>query len=164
MAQEIKRPEVGAVASWYRDPFAEMRAEMDRVFDSFLGPGFFSRPSLPKMTTAERVAPEVDVHENDKEIVFEAELPGVDEKDVNVTLREGVLSLKGEKKSKREAQKDNYHLVERSYGSFERSFRLPEGIDDNQVKASFDKGVLRVMIPKKAEAASVEKKIPIAKG
>ena len=111
MAQEIKRPEVGAVASWYRDPFAEMRAEMDRVFDSFLGPGFFSRPSLPKMMTAERVAPEVDVHENDKEIVFEAELPGVDEKDVNVTLREGVLSLKGEKKSKREEQKDNYHLV-----------------------------------------------------
>jgi HSP20 family protein len=55
-------------------------------------------------------------------------------------------------------------LFERSYGSFERSFRLPEGIDDNQVKASFDKGVLRVMIPKKAEAASVEKKIPIAKG
>jgi len=154
----------GAVASWYRDPFAEMRAEMDRVFDSFLGPGFFGRPSLPKMTTAERVAPEVDVHENDKEIVFEAELPGVDEKDVNVTLREGVLSLKGEKKSKREEQKDNYHPVERSYGSFERSFRLPEGIDDNQVKASFDKGVLRVMIPKKAEAASVEKKIPIAKG
>ena len=163
MAQEIMRPDMGAVASRYRDPFAEMRAEMDRVFDSFLGPGFFGRPSLPKMTTVERVAPEVNVHENDTEIVFEAELPGIDEKDVNVTLREGVLSLKGQKKSEREEHKDTYHLVERSYGSFERSFQLPTGIDDNQVKASFDKGVLRVIVPKKPEAVSVEKKIPIGK-
>ena len=60
-----------------------------------------------------------------------------DEKDVNVTLREGVLSLKGQKKSEREEHKDTYHLVERSYGSFERSFQLPTGIDDNQVRASF---------------------------
>jgi HSP20 family protein len=163
MAQEIKRPDMGAVASRYRDRFAEMRAEMDRVFDSFLGPGFFGRPSFPKMTTVERVAPEVDAHENDTQIVFEAELPGVDERDVKVTLREGVLSLKGEKKSEREERKDTYHLVERSYGSFERSFQLPKGIDDDQVKASFDKGVLRVIVPKKPEAVSAEKKIPIGK-
>ena len=116
------------------------------------------------MPTVDRIAPDIDVRENDQEIVLEVELPGVDEKDVTVSLREGVLSLKGEKKSQREEKKDAYHVVERSYGSFERSFRLPDAVDDDQVTASFDKGVLRILVPKKPEAVKSEKKIPIGKG
>jgi len=165
MAQEIKKPETsGAVAPRYRDPLAEMRAEMDRVFDSFLGPSFFGRqPLSSRAQTAAMVAPDIDVRENDKEIIFEAELPGIDEKDVQVAVRDGVLSLKGEKKSERDEKKDTYHLVERSYGSFERSFRLPDSADDQKIEADFTKGVLRVVVPKRAEAVKAEKKIPIGK-
>lgn len=165
MAQEIKKPETsGAVAPRYRDPFSEMRAEMDRVLESFLGPSIFNRqPLSSRAQTAALVAPDIDVRENDKEIVFEAELPGIDEKDVQVAVRDGVLSMKGEKKSERDEKKDTYHLVERSYGSFERSFRLPDSVDEEKIKADFTKGVLRVVVPKRAEAVKTEKKIPIGK-
>jgi HSP20 family protein len=166
MAQEIKKPETsGAVAARYRDPFAEMREEMDRVFDSFLGPSFFGRwPSASRAEPAEISAPKVDVRENDKELVFEAELPGIDEKNVQVTVRDGMLSLKGEKKSERDEKKDTYHLVERSYVSFERSFRLPDSADQEKIAADFTKGVLRVVVPKRPEAVKAEKKIPIGNG
>ena len=75
-----------------------------------------------------------------------------------------MLSLKGEKKSERDEKKDTYHLVERSYGSFERSFRLPESADQEKIAADFSKGVLRVVVPKRPEAVKAEKKIPIGKG
>jgi HSP20 family protein len=166
MAQEIKKQEGGGVTvPRYRDPFAEMRAEMDRVFDSFLGRGLFGRQALFGRTEAAApVAPDIDIRENDKEIILEAELPGIDEKDVELVVRDGVLSLKGEKKSERDEKKDNYHLVERSYGSFERSFRLPDTANEAQIKADFNKGVLRVVVQKRAEAVKAEKKIPIGKG
>ena len=165
MAQEIKKQETsGAAVPRYWDPFAEMRAEMDRVFNSFLGRGLIGRPSLSRMTMPETVTPDLDVRENDKELIFEVELPGMNEKDINIMVRNGVLSLKGEKKSEREEKKDTYHLVERSYGAFERSFRLPDTIDEDQIKADFDKGVLRIVVPKHAEAIKAEKKIPIGKG
>ena len=165
MAQEIKKQEpAGAAVPRYRDPFAEMRAEMDRVFDSFLGRSLFGRPALFGRTeTASTIAPDIDIRENDKEIVLEAELPGIDERDVELVVRDGVLSLKGEKKLERDEKRDNYHLVERSYGSFERSFRLPDSIDEAQIKADFNKGVLRIVVPKRAEAVKSEKKIPIGK-
>ena len=166
MAQEIRKQETGGTSvSRYRDPFAEMRAEMDRVFDSFLGRGFFGRPALfsrGEATTAATL--DIDVHESDKEITFEAELPGIDEKDIEVLLRNGVLTLKGEKKSERDEKKDTYHLVERSYGRFERSFQLPDSADEAQIKAEFNKGVLRIVVPKRVEAVEAEKKIPISKG
>ena len=90
--------------------------------------------------------------------------PGIDEKDIEILVRDGVLTLKGQKKSERDEKKENYHLVERSYGSFERSFRLPDSIDEAQIKADFNKGVLRIVVPKRAEAVKSEKKIPIGKG
>jgi HSP20 family protein len=165
MAQEIKRQEAGgATVSRYRDPFAEMRTEMDRVFDSFLGRGFFGRPALFSRAQVEAsVAPDIDIRENDKEIVLEAELPGIDEKDVELVVRNGVLSLKGEKKAERDEKRDTYHLLERSYGSFERSFQLPDSADEAEIKAEFNKGVLRVVVPKRSEAVKAEKKIPIGK-
>ena len=166
MAQEIRKPMAGAaLVSRYRDPFAEMRSEMDRLFDTFLGRGFFGRPAPSAMAqSAATLAPNVDIRENDKEIIVEAELPGIDEKDIQVAVRDGVLSLKGEKKSERDEKKDTYHLIERSYGSFERSFELPDSADEERIKAEFNKGVLRVVIPKRPEAVKAEKKIPIGKG
>lgn len=161
MAQEIKKPEATQpLPTRFSDPFSEMRAEMDRVFDSFLGRGPGRLASFFQ-GGKDVVMPSIDVRENDKEVVVEAELPGAEEKDVHVTLREGVLTIKGEKKSEREERKDDYHLTERSYGSFERSFRLPDAVDDEKIAASFDKGVLRVTLPKRPEVAKAEKRIPI---
>src|SRR6516162_7592168 len=165
MAQEIRKPMAGgAPVSRYRDPFAEMRSEMDRLFDTFLGRSFFGRPAPSgSAEPASTLAPNVDIRENDKEIIVEAELPGIEEKDIQVTVRDGVLSLKGEKKSERDEKKDTYHVIERSYGSFERSFALPDSADEAQIKADFSKGVLRVVVPKRAEAIKTEKRIPIGK-
>jgi HSP20 family protein len=166
MAHEIRKQETtGTVAPRYRDPFSQMRDEMDRVFDSFLGRSLFGRPSiLPRMTAMDLLAPDIDVCENDKEIIFEAELPGIDEKDVQLAVRDRVLFLKGEKKSERDEKKDTYHLVERSFGRFERSFTLPDTADQDKITAHFNKGVLRVVVPKRAEAVKAEQKIPIGKG
>jgi HSP20 family protein len=137
---------------------------MDRLFDTFLGRGFFGRPAPSgSAEPAVRLAPNIDIRENDKEMIVEAELPGIDEKDIEVSVRYGVLSLRGEKKSERDEKKDTYHVIERSFGSFERSFELPDSADQDQIKADFTKGVLRVVIPKRAEAAKAEKKIPIGK-
>jgi HSP20 family protein len=93
-----------------------------------------------------------------------AALPGVGEKDVEVVLSEGRLTIKGEKKQEKEEKKKSYHLVERSYGSFARSIGLPFAADPDQVKASFAKGVLSVTVPKPPEVKAKEKKIPIGKG
>ena len=167
MGQEIKKTEAsgsGSVVQRYADPFAAMRAEMDRVFDSFLGRGFGRFPSLLRGEGSEAVVPSTDVRETPTEFVVEAELPGMDEKDVSVTLNNGMLTLKGEKKSEREEKKDDYHLTERSYGSFQRSLRVSDTIDTDKVKAAFDKGVLKVTLPKRPEAMKAEKRIPIGKG
>ena len=165
MTTEIKKSEAGgAPAARYRDPFAEIRAEMDRVFDTFLGRGLFGRSNLPRVAPQELVAPDIDIRENDNDIVLEAELPGADEQDVAVVVKDGLLSLKGEKKYERDEKKDTYHLTERSYGSFERMFKLPEGVDEDNIKAKFDKGVLRITVPKRPDAKQVEKKIAIQKG
>src|SRR6516162_3208044 len=138
---------------------------MDRLFDTFLGRGFFGRHAPSgRAGPAATLAPDVDIRENDNEIILEAELPGIDEKDVEVIVRDGVLSLKGEKKSERDEKKDTYHVIERSYGSFQRSFELPDSADEENIKAEFNKGVLRVVIPKRPEAVKAEKKIPIGKG
>ena len=164
MAQEIKKTETGAApVQRYIDPFSAMRAEMDRVFDSFLGRGFGRFPALARVEDSDAVVPNIDVRETEAELVVEAELPGMDEKDVSVTLNNGVLTLKGEKKSEHEEKKDDYHLMERSYGSFQRSFQVADTIDADKVKATFEKGVLKVTMAKRPEAVKSEKRIPIGK-
>lgn len=165
MAQEIKKTETGATpVQRYIDPFSVMRAEMDRVFDSFIGRGFGRFPVLARVEDSELVMPSIDVRETETELVVEAELPGMDEKDVSVTLNNGILTLKGEKKSEREEKKDDYHLTERSYGSFQRSFQVADTVDADKVKAAFEKGVLKVTLPKRPDAMKAEKRIPIGKG
>lgn len=163
MAQEIKKAEPSSAARPYVEPFGSLRAEMDRVFDTFLGRGFGRFSDLPRVAFGGSATPSVDVRESPTEIVVEAELPGLDEKDVSLTLNNGVLTLKGEKKSEREETKNDYHLMERSYGSFQRSLDFGDAIDADKVRAAFEKGVLKVTLPKRPEAVKLEKSIPIEK-
>ena len=160
---EITRPAETA-ASRPRDIFAAMRDEMDRMFER-LEHGLPRWPSLirPSNGNVAMVVPELDVRESTTSITVEAELPGVDEKDISVTMANGVLTIKGEKKQTKEEKSENVYLAERSYGSFERSLRLPESIDEAKVDAKFDKGILKVTCAKKPEAVKANRKIEIKK-
>ena len=161
MAKEITKSETTQVPT-PMDPFSAMRAEMDRVFDNFMGHGW-SAPRLFKTMQSEALVPSIDVRENDREIVIEAELPGMEEKDVEVTVRNGLLTIKGEKRIEEEKKEDDYHITERRHGSFQRSLQLPDTVDENKIDASLEKGVLHLTLGKKAEAANAAKKIKVKK-
>ena len=157
---EVTKPSEKPV-SRSRDVFTAMRHEMDRVFEQFER----GLPRWPQLfQRSELVVPELDVHESANAITIEAELPGVDEKDVSVTMVNGILTIKGEKKHEKEEKSDNYYLAERSYGAFERSLPLPDTVDDSKVEAKFEKGVLKIKAMKKPEAARAERKIEIKNG
>jgi len=95
--------------------------------------------------------PLVDIYEDGQAIVIKAELPEVDEKDIQVNIEDGTLTIKGERKLEQEEKKENYHRVERFYGSFMRSFDLPTTVDQDDINAAYDKGVLKITLPKKEE-------------
>lgn len=147
------------------DVFGAMRDEVDRMFERFergwpMLPGLLQRAGV---TGTRGGAPALDVRDEGDTIVIEADLPGCEEKDVDVTLADGILTIKGEKKSERKEEKDNYYMNERSYGSFQRSIALPDTIDEEKVAAEFDKGVLKIVAPKRPEAVKAERKIEISK-
>ncbi len=144
------------------DPFFSLQRDVNRAFeDMFKGFG-----SMPSVWGGEGVAaPKIDVKETGNGIEVSAELPGVDEKDIELELDDDVLTIKGEKKLEKEEkdEKTGYHLMERSYGSFARSIRLPYAVKSEAVTAAFDKGVLKVTCPKPAEIAATSKRIQIQK-
>lgn len=145
------------------DAFSAMRDEMDRLFERFER-GWPSLPALFRGSFDQgSIMPALDVHESDKELTINVDLPGVAEKDVTVTLADGLLTVKGEKRSESEEKKGNYHVAERSYGSFERSIRLPDSIDEAKLAAHMDNGVLKITAQKKPEAMRAERKIEIGK-
>jgi HSP20 family protein len=153
------------LASRYSDPLSAFRAEMDSLFDSFMR----GLPAFPGMFGSSggrdfALTPQVDVRETDKEIVVEAELPGIEDKDVSLALQDGVLTIRGEKRQTHDEEKEDYRMTERRYGSFQRSLRLPDTIDEDKVEASFNNGVLKVTIPKRPEAIGQRRTIPISKG
>jgi HSP20 family protein len=159
----------GAVLARPRASFDSLRREIDRVFDTFNW-GSWGFPlarrafdfELPSLATAGwDIAPAVDVAEKDKEYEITAELPGLDEKHIEVKLSNDTLTIKGEKKEETEEKRKDYHLSERHYGSFMRSFQLPEGVDRAKIEANFSKGVLTVKLPKSVEAQKNEHKITI---
>jgi HSP20 family protein len=113
----------------------------------------FSDWSLPSLWEEDKVVvPAFDITENEKEYVISGEIPGIDPKDLEVTLTDGILSVKGEKKQETEEKKENYHRIERHYGSFERSFRLPENIKNEELDASYKDGILKLTLPKSKES------------
>ena len=108
-------------------------------------------------------APAVDIFENDGNIVLKAELPGVDPKDVDIRVENNVLSLRGERKFENETKREDYHRVERAYGSFSRSFTLPNAVDTEKIKADYKDGVLNVTLPQKEEAKPKQISISVGK-
>jgi HSP20 family protein len=153
-------------------PLANLRREMDRVFDDFLSGGW-RRPVARTLFDAEPfwrgatgwgTLPAVDIAEKDQEYEITAELPGMDEKSIDVKFADGVLTIKGEKKEEKEEKKKDFYLSERRYGSFQRSFQVPESVNADKIDAKFANGVLTVTLPKSPEAQKNEKKIAIKKG
>lgn len=107
------------------------------------------------------ILPKLDISESDKKMEITVELPGMDEKDVDVEVSDGVLTIKGEKKSEKEEKGKTFHRMERSYGSFQRSFSLPPTVDEEKIKAEFDKGVLTISLEKTATPEPAKKKIEV---
>jgi HSP20 family protein len=145
-----------------------LRQRWDRLFDDFFT-DFGHWPSLRRpfdieplrRLTGGDLTPAVDIKEQDQAYLITAELPGMEDKDVSVEVHDDLLTLHGEKRAEREEKDKGYHLTERSYGSFARSFRLPPDADAGKASASFTKGVLTVMVPRTAEATAKVKKIDV---
>jgi HSP20 family protein len=143
-------------------PFERLRRQIDRLFEEFP-----SRRSVLDFEPFERfvgafpTTPVVDFVEKDKEYEITAELPGLDDKNVEVKLSNGMLTVSGEKKEEKEEKKEGYYFSERRYGSFQRAFRVPEGVDADKIEASLEKGVLTIRLPKTPEAQKAQKTIEI---
>ncbi len=138
------------------DMFSSLQREIDRVFSDF-------NRGVPAMGDFRKNALgfKVNVAETDKALEVSAEIPGVDAKDIDVQLKDGVLTIKGEKKEEKDEKQKDWHVTERSYGMFERSFSLPADVDTAKVEAAFDKGVLKVTLPKLAAAQAKVQKIEV---
>jgi len=153
-------------------PFTGLRREIDRLFDDFAwGSGrspfrrsLFDVEPLWRGETSWGKAPAVDIADTAQTYEITAELPGIDEKNVEVKFSDGTLTIKGEKKEEKEEKKKDYYLSERRYGSFQRSFSVPDGVDAEKIEAAFKNGILTVTLPKTPEAQKKEKKIEIKKG
>ena len=151
------------------DPLRSFRSEMDRLFDRFAGG--WGMPSLRRMFDVEPAyryestfsvpSPAVDISEDETCYKVTAELPGMVEKEIEVVLSNDTLTLKGEKRQEKEQKDKNFYLSERSYGSFQRSFYLPDGVDRDKIAADFSKGVLTITMPKTAKAVEQTKKIQV---
>jgi HSP20 family protein len=148
-----------AIVRW--EPFRDLvttQKEFDRLFREA-----FSPMSGETELSTRSWAPPVDIYETEDAIVLKAELPGVDAKDVEVRVEDNTLYLKGERKFEKEVKEQNYHRVERSYGSFARSFSLPNSISADKVKAEFKDGLLTLTMPKREEAKPKTIKIDVTK-
>jgi HSP20 family protein len=139
------------------NPFALLRREMNSLFENF-SRGFEMEPFMGSLGT---FSPSVDVKESEKEIKVSVELPGMNDKDIEVSLSRDSLTIKGEKKEEKEDKGKDYYSMERSYGSFSRTVPLPAEVDTEKVKAEFKKGVLAVTLPKTPRAIKETKKIPV---
>jgi HSP20 family protein len=159
MAQQFL-PDIFGRRSGGSDIFRSLQREIDQVFNEFSrGMPMFAERGNGGMGMMGGV--KLNVAETDKAVEVTAELPGVDPKDIDVQLKDDILTIKGEKKTEKEDKQKNYHLVEHSYGSFERSFALPCEVQADKVEASFDKGVLKITLPKSPESQPKTRKIEV---
>ncbi|MDZ7330814.1 MAG: Hsp20/alpha crystallin family protein [candidate division KSB1 bacterium] len=143
-----------AIIRWR--PLSEIdsfRREMDRMFDTFFG----TSSEVAESTLA--WYPSVDIKETKDDFVLTAEVPGINKDDIKISISENTLTIKGEKKEEKKEETENYHRLERRYGTFQRSFTLPTQVEDKKVKASYKDGVLTITLPKKEEVKP--KEIPI---
>jgi HSP20 family protein len=152
-----------AIVRW--EPFRDLvgyQDRMNRLFeDSFRGVA--RGPAEDDWALGGSWAPAVDIYEHEGHLVLKAELPGIEAKDVDIRLENNVLTLRGERQLDREVKRESYHRVERSYGTFSRSFTLPSVVDQEKIKAEYKDGVLRVTLPKKDEAKPKQISISVTK-
>ncbi len=134
-----------AIGRGTNDVFGSLQREIDRLFEEFAR-------GWPASDARSQLTPSMDVTETEKEFEITAELPGLEEKDVQVNVADNVLTIKGEKKAAKEEKDKNYHVYERSYGSFSRTLELPPGVNVDAIKANLSNGVLKVTVPKPAPA------------
>jgi HSP20 family protein len=150
------KPQAPSTREDFFDPFVTFRREMDRMFDDFFGGGLRHVQS-----GWQAITPAVDINETDKEIVISAELPGVTEKDVEVSLAGDMLTIRGEKRSQHEEKNGDSTYMERRFGSFSRSVRLPFEAGEEQVDAQFSNAVLTVRVPKPASLQRAVRRIDV---
>jgi HSP20 family protein len=148
---------VWELTPWRPFEFDRIRREMDRIWDSFLE----GRP-VRRVEEDREWLPSVDVSETKSDLVIKAELPGLDSKDIDISMNNGYLTIRGEKKNEKEEREESYHLIERNYGLFTRSVRLPKEVQSDKITASFKNGVLKITLPKSDEAKKKEIKIKVA--
>lgn len=153
---------IGSLIPWRRDrdtdPFTALQHQMNRLFDEITSP-FAGRGEATGFGGG--FTPRVDLSETPERYELTAELPGISEKDVDVSVAGNVLTLRGEKKAEREERRENCYVAERSYGSFHRAFTLPQDVDADRIEGRYDNGVLKVMLPKSAEAQKGRRRIDI---
>ena len=142
------------------NPFQLLQREMNRLFDDVFNSDF-AQPQLGIASEAAVLMPRMEVRETDQELRVVVELPGVTEKDIDVALDDDVLTIRGEKKMERTETQENMQFSERSYGTFQRSFAVPDGVDRDNVTANFANGVLTITMPKTAKALEQQKKIEV---
>src|SRR6202789_718045 len=140
------------------EPFREFSTLQDRLNRLFQQSVNESREEA---LTTSSFAPAVDVYEDDHQVTLKIEVPGIDEKDIDVRLENNTLTVHGERKIEKEEKEENYRRVERQYGSFTRNFTLPPTVDAEKVSANYDKGVLNITLPKKAEAKPKQIKVTL---
>jgi len=167
VTKHVEKEQKSAVSA--RHPFDMLRSQVDYLFDEF-DRGFWSTPFRRSLFNLDPLVrtdypltgkPVVDIAENDKAYEIVAELPGLDEKNVEVKIANGGVTISGSKKEEKEEKNKSYHLQERRFGSFERYFAVPNGVDADKIEARFKNGVLTVTMPKKPEAQTVSKKIDV---
>jgi HSP20 family protein len=146
---------MSAITRW--DPFhnlSTLQGQVNRLFEGSL-------PSRSDQSALTTWAPAVDIYETENELVLKADLPDVNEKDLDIRIESNILTIKGERKFEQKVKEDNYLRVERTYGSFSRSFSLPSTVDNGSIKAEYKNGVLTVELPKRAESKPRQVKINV---
>ena len=144
-----------AIIRW--DPFRDLvtlREKMNRLFEEA-----YSTRGEERELVSSSWTPSVDIYETEQQLVMTAEVPGIEDKDIEIKIEDNTLTLKGERKFEKETQEENYHRVERAYGSFYRSFSLPPYIDQDNIEAEHENGVLKITMPKKHEAKPRQVKV-----
>src|ERR1039458_710990 len=141
------------------EPFRDPNTIQDRINRMFRE--FYAPEGRDESLTTSSFAPAVDVYEDEHNVTLKIELPGIDEKDIDVRIENNTLTVHGERKIEKEEKEENYRRVERQYGSFTRTFTLPSTVNHDNVQANYDKGVLKVNLPKKAEAKPKQIKVNV---
>jgi HSP20 family protein len=141
------------------EPFRELQDRIDRMNRLFRES--YSPEGPEEALTSTSFAPPVDIYEDEHNITLKMEVPGIDEKDIDVRTENNTLTVRGERKFEKEEKEENFRRVERQYGSFTRSFTLPSSVETENIQAAYDKGVLEIRLAKKAEAKPKQIKVKV---